>query len=109
MTGVLKKLHHQVGDVVKNPAQPATTSVLQGPSTTSSTHEEAAVAASLQLPSPGAERQGGGETTVGAKLPPSLVLAAPAIRRLARDNNVNLALVRGSGTEGRITKEDLWR
>ena len=35
------------------------------------------------------------------------VLAAPATRRLARENGVDLAAVPGSGPKGRITKDDL--
>src|SRR3972149_4033188 len=31
------------------------------------------------------------------------VLAAPAVRRLAKELNVNLAVVRGSGPQGRLT------
>jgi len=35
------------------------------------------------------------------------VLAAPAVRRLAKELNVNLAVVRGSGPQGRLTEEDV--
>src|SRR5207247_10830480 len=44
--------------------------------------------------------------------PPSVpgeVLAAPAVRRLARELNVDLAAVRGSGPQGRITEDDVRR
>jgi len=44
--------------------------------------------------------------------PPSIpgeVLAAPAVRRLARELNVDLAAVRGSGPQGRITEDDVRR
>ena len=34
-------------------------------------------------------------------------LAAPAVRRLAKELNVNLAAIRGSGPQGRITDEDV--
>jgi pyruvate dehydrogenase E2 component (dihydrolipoamide acetyltransferase) len=36
-----------------------------------------------------------------------LVAAGPAVRRLARELGINLALVKGSGRKTRITKEDL--
>jgi pyruvate dehydrogenase E2 component (dihydrolipoamide acetyltransferase) len=36
-------------------------------------------------------------------------LAAPAVRRLARELNVNLATIRGSGPQGRITEDDVRR
>jgi len=36
-------------------------------------------------------------------------LAAPAVRRLARELNVNLATIRGSGPQGRVTEDDVRR
>src|SRR5881409_1603838 len=35
------------------------------------------------------------------------VLAAPAVRRLAKELNMNLAAVRGSGPQGRLTEDDV--
>src|SRR2546425_1171480 len=35
------------------------------------------------------------------------VLAAPAVRRLAKELNVNLAAVRGSGPQGRLSEDDV--
>lgn len=35
------------------------------------------------------------------------VLATPAVRRIAREHNVNLQKVRGSGRDGRVMKEDI--
>jgi pyruvate dehydrogenase E2 component (dihydrolipoamide acetyltransferase) len=35
------------------------------------------------------------------------VIAMPSVRKYARDNNVNIKLVTGSGNNGRITKEDI--
>ena len=34
-------------------------------------------------------------------------MATPAVRRIAMENNVNLADVTGSGKEGRVLKEDI--
>ena len=39
--------------------------------------------------------------------PSGEVLAAPAVRRLAKELNVNLAAVRGSGPQGRLTEDDV--
>ncbi|KDN43003.1 CoA-dependent acyltransferase [Tilletiaria anomala UBC 951] len=35
------------------------------------------------------------------------VLATPAVRRIARDNQLNLKNVKGTGRDGRVTKEDV--
>ncbi|MBU2976914.1 dihydrolipoyllysine-residue acetyltransferase [Alteromonas sp. C1M14] len=35
------------------------------------------------------------------------VLASPAVRRIARENNLDLSTVKGSGKKGRILKEDI--
>lgn len=35
------------------------------------------------------------------------VLAAPGVRKYAREHNVNIALVRGTGNHGKITKQDI--
>lgn len=47
------------------------------------------------------------ETEVGT--PKERVLASPAAKRLAREENVDLTQVRGTGPEGRIVEEDVKR
>ncbi|MEW9667582.1 dihydrolipoamide acetyltransferase family protein [Ammoniphilus sp. 3BR4] len=37
----------------------------------------------------------------------TLILATPSIRKLAREKGVDLSLVKGTGTNGRITREDI--
>ena len=36
------------------------------------------------------------------------VFASPGVRRLARELSINLQIIKGSGTKGRITKDDLY-
>ncbi|EAQ65927.1 Apha keto acid dehydrogenase complex, E2 component [Marinomonas sp. MED121] len=40
-------------------------------------------------------------------LAPGKAIASPAVRRLARENNVELSQVKGSGKNGRVMKQDL--
>src|SRR5437870_1077277 len=42
-----------------------------------------------------------------APAPTGDILAAPAVRRLAKELNVNLAAIRGSGPQGRLTEDDV--
>jgi pyruvate dehydrogenase E2 component (dihydrolipoamide acetyltransferase) len=72
------------------------------------------------LPPPAAPASPSGVASVPAKTvpPPSPpfaasttgeVLAAPAVRRLAKEMNVSLGSVRGSGPQGRVTEDDVRR
>ncbi len=46
---------------------------------------------------------------VAAEEHPARVLASPAVRRTARENDIDLALVPPSGENGRVTLDDLWK
>ncbi|WP_010094297.1 dihydrolipoamide acetyltransferase family protein [Ornithinibacillus scapharcae] len=43
------------------------------------------------------------------KQPPKRIIAAPHTRRIARENNVNIEEVVGSGPAGRVTDDDIFR
>ncbi len=47
------------------------------------------------------------QPTNGSSAPAGKVLTAPAVRKLARDNHVDLTTVKATGKEGRITREDV--
>ncbi|MCI4371126.1 MAG: 2-oxo acid dehydrogenase subunit E2 [Thermoplasmata archaeon] len=51
------------------------------------------------------------QTSAAPPPPPGTgdTLAAPAVRRLSKELNVNLATIRGSGPQGRITEDDVRR
>ena len=49
----------------------------------------------------------GPETAVSTEHEEKRVLASPAAKRLARELNVDLSLVKGTGPEGRISEEDV--
>ncbi|KAG0196999.1 hypothetical protein BGX28_009488 [Mortierella sp. GBA30] len=60
-----------------------------------------AVAAMMDTPS---------STLQGTEAPTAehiLTFATPAVRRVARENNVDIALIKGSGKAGRVMKEDV--
>src|SRR5438876_1518786 len=62
----------------------------------------------IKSPLPPAPATRSAASIVPSVPPPSGdVLAAPAVRRLARELNVNLAAVRGSGPQGRLTEDDV--
>src|SRR2546428_1243973 len=62
----------------------------------------------IKRPFPRARAPGSAAWIVPALAPRwGAVLAAPAVRRLARELNVNLAAVRGSGPQGRLTEDDV--
>ena len=62
----------------------------------------------IKSPLPPAPATRSAASIVPSVAPPSGdVLAAPAVRRLARELNVNLAAVRGSGPQGRLTEDDV--
>jgi 2-oxoisovalerate dehydrogenase E2 component (dihydrolipoyl transacylase) len=45
--------------------------------------------------------------SVGNTTPSELTLATPAVRRLAKEQNVDISQVAGSGANGRVMKEDI--
>jgi len=49
------------------------------------------------------------QPTVSGEGPALRVLASPAVRRIARENDIDLALVPPSGENGRVTLDDLWK
>lgn len=102
-SGRVIKLHYAQGDIAKvhSPlfAIEPTGEAAAAPIVT--TPERAPTAAPEPEPS---EPATGGQTVDSHK-----VLATPAVRRIARENNLNLALVPGTGKNGRILKEDIQR
>ncbi len=112
-SGVVKELKVKVGDKVsegsliamveasaegaKAAPAPAKASAAPAPQQPARTAAPAAPAAAAvpQMAMPAAPPPGG------------KAHASPSIRRFARELGVNLALVRGSGAKGRVTKEDV--
>jgi 2-oxoglutarate dehydrogenase E2 component (dihydrolipoamide succinyltransferase) len=60
----------------------------------------AVVASSQQPPSPSRKTGGGSEGRQTSR-------SSPAVRKLAREHDIDIALITGSGTGGRVTKDDV--
>jgi pyruvate dehydrogenase E2 component (dihydrolipoyllysine-residue acetyltransferase) len=61
------------------------------------------VASPQAAPSKAAEHAGGGSTREELRRQKS----SPLVRRIARDNNIDIARISGSGLSGRVTKQDI--
>ncbi|MEX0874396.1 MAG: 2-oxoglutarate dehydrogenase, E2 component, dihydrolipoamide succinyltransferase [Actinomycetota bacterium] len=66
--------------------------------------ETKAEAEETSTPSSGSSRPAAATTTEAA---PSSQVVSPLVRRLAREHNLDLAQVRGTGAGGRVTREDV--
>ncbi|WP_047984416.1 dihydrolipoamide acetyltransferase family protein [Ornithinibacillus californiensis] len=55
------------------------------------------------------EKKSSQEETPSKKKPPKRIIAAPHTRRIARENDVDIEQVVGSGPAGRVTDEDIFR
>ena len=78
-----------------------------GPAGNGSTHDDAEPAQAPDIPLPNDDARAlkvGAELTISAA---TKVYAGPAVRRLARELGVDLALVMGTGSRDRITKDDV--
>mmetsp|Transcript_28135 Transcript_28135/g.71722 ORF Transcript_28135/g.71722 Transcript_28135/m.71722 type:complete len:493 (-) Transcript_28135:190-1668(-) len=105
--GKILKLHHSKGDIA-NVGKPLVDIEL---TEDSEDHHEAAAAAPSEEPAAEAVKEEAPAARAprrGTKLDSDgKPLATPAVRRLARENNVDLAMVIPSGKDGRITKSDV--
>ncbi|GBC04192.1 hypothetical protein RclHR1_05560012 [Rhizophagus clarus] len=103
-TGVIKKLHYKVGEMAKvgNPIVDIETE------TDSPSEPESSVINSEFSPS-SSSTQGQSnvitEPLIGGEK--TFTLATPAVRRVAREHNIDISNIKGTGKNGRITKEDI--
>ena len=111
-TGKIVKLHYQQGDIAKVHS-PLFAIELEGEpdgnseettgdssvASESSLQDSPAQAATLETASSLAE--------TSVQTSSSKVLSTPAVRKIARENDLDLALVNGSGKNGRVLKEDV--
>lgn len=108
--GVVRKLHHAVGDMAPT-GKPLLDIELDGGG--DGGHDAPAAAAAGDAPAASsssssnsdAAATGGAEEDAGSLKN----LATPAVRRLAREHNLSLSSIRGTGKDGRVLKEDILR
>jgi len=68
---------------------------------------EAAPAAKAESPAPAAPAAAPVTASAPAREPDSRIFASPLARRIAKQNNIDIALLKGSGPHGRIIKSDV--
>ena len=68
---------------------------------------EAAPAAKAESPAPAAPAAALVAASAPAREPDSRIFASPLARRIAKQNNIDIALLKGSGPHGRIIKSDV--
>ncbi|KNE61899.1 hypothetical protein AMAG_07168 [Allomyces macrogynus ATCC 38327] len=103
--GKITKLHYPVGAMAKV-GSPLVDIQLEG-------HDASAAAPAPAAPVPATAPAAAPAAAAPAAAPAPIsdgpVFATPAVRRVARENNVDLRLVRGTGKAGRVLKEDVLR
>lgn len=103
-SGVVKKLHHKVGDMAKVGAALCDIEVEgegdEAPPSTPAAKEQQQAQSTSNFNSNAAPPV--------TKSDRSKSLASPAVRRVAKENNIDLLDVNGSGKEGRVLKGDLF-
>lgn len=112
--GRVVKLHYQEGDIAKVHAPLFAIELSEAantPSTASEPAPEAGKTARETPPANPSQPVGTTETTLSPdramEQATSKALTTPAVRRIARENNVDLSQVPASGKNGRILKEDM--
>ena len=118
-SGTVAKLHYKVGDIAKvhaplfamslsdsalDKTQESTDVVTEQPSQTVETHPSLETSSSATTPSGSAHIE-------AAQIRPNnghqKVLASPAVRRIAKEQGIDIQTVKGSGKKGRVLKEDI--
>jgi len=109
--GVIRKLYYQVGDVaqVGDPLVDIEVEGEEEGSVEAPSEEVKKEATTTQVSAPTTPTPSAPISTPSspAVMSSSKVLATPAVRHLAKLNNINIADVSGSGENGRVLKEDI--
>lgn len=108
--GKITKLHHQKGEIARVHT-PLFEQILDNPSASASA-ASSAPAVSVEAPvsaavSPSSSTDNKQQELFEPPVDVSRALASPAVRRLARENNIDLSTVAASGKKGRVLKQDV--
>ncbi|KAA8914945.1 hypothetical protein TRICI_002781 [Trichomonascus ciferrii] len=107
--GVIKKLHYDAGQMAHVGKPLVDIDIENGEAEDTPLEQEHGQ--KQENSAAAATTESGGEPTTPPSPPPSKfgTLATPAVRRICRELNVDLAQVRGTGKDGRVLKEDVMR
>ncbi|KAJ3184334.1 hypothetical protein HDU85_001639 [Gaertneriomyces sp. JEL0708] len=102
--GVIKRLHYEAGSVARvgTPLVDIETEEAAAPTNASSAHAEAS---EVEKVLPAVEQAAIESISVEGDRP--IILTTPAVRRIAREHQVDLVKVKGTGPSGRILKGDV--
>jgi len=113
--GKVTKLHYKKGDMAKV-GSPLIDIIVDGdsveddipePAKEEPKQESSTSSSSNNTSTEKSEESFSNHQTLQTKSGPVKILATPAVRRIANENNVDLRDVRGTGKDGRILKEDI--
>ncbi|QNV05544.1 dihydrolipoyllysine-residue acetyltransferase [Shewanella algae] len=106
--GKIVKLHYRKGQLAQV-HQPLFAIEVAAESASAPMAQTAAASASSGSTSAASQAQSGSQTAGCSMVPQGKALASPAVRRMARSLDVDIAKVPGSGKNGRVYKEDIER
>lgn len=105
--GVVKKIYYDVGQMAPTGMPLVDIEVEGGDDAGDAAAPTAAATATQPAAGAGACPLGGGASDAAVPEGDVRALATPAVRRIAKENNVDVSKVRGTGKDGRVTKEDI--
>ncbi|BCV66617.1 dihydrolipoamide acetyltransferase component of pyruvate dehydrogenase complex [Shewanella carassii] len=106
--GKIVKLHYRKGQLAQV-HQPLFAIEVAAESTSAAVAQPAAASAPSSSASAVSQAQSSSQTAACSMVPQGKALASPAVRRMARSLDVDIAKVPGSGKNGRVYKEDIER
>ncbi|MGB0943536.1 MAG: 2-oxo acid dehydrogenase subunit E2 [Marinomonas sp.] len=111
-TGTISKLYYAKGEIAKVHQPLFEIEVADDESTSVETNEQAveapAMVANSDINTLEPQIVPDSETQISALANTGKAIASPAVRRLARENNIEISQVVGSGKNGRVMKQDLF-